>query len=65
MPRGRPRKVIEGEDIEEAVMEINEEKECCQPAEKTEKEKLLELYAELKALGINSIGDLEVKIARL
>lgn len=31
---------------------------------KTEKEKLLELYQTLKDLGINSIGDLEQKIAR-
>ncbi len=33
--------------------------------EPTEKEKLLALYQTLKDLGINSIGDLEVKIARL
>lgn len=32
---------------------------------KTEKEKLLELYDTLKALNVNSIGDLEVKISRL
>lgn len=32
--------------------------------EKTEKEILLELYKTLKDLGINSIGDLEVKISR-
>lgn len=31
----------------------------------TEKQKLLELYQTLKDLGVNSIGDLEVKIARL
>lgn len=31
---------------------------------KTEKEKLLDLYQQLKDLGINSIGDLEVKISR-
>ena len=30
-----------------------------------EKEHLLALYKELKDLGINSIGDLEVKISRL
>ena len=30
-----------------------------------EKEKLLALYQTLKDLGINSIGDLEVKISRL
>lgn len=34
-------------------------------AEPTEKEKLLELYQTLKDLGINSIGDLELKISRL
>lgn len=33
--------------------------------EKTEKEKLLDLYKTLKDLGINSIGDLEVRISRL
>lgn len=32
---------------------------------KSEKEVLLELYKTLKDLGINSIGDLEVKISRL
>lgn len=32
---------------------------------KSEKDKLLELYQQLKDLGINSIGDLEVKISRL
>lgn len=32
--------------------------------EKTEKEKLLELYETLKALNIRSIGDLENLIAR-
>lgn len=34
------------------------------PKVKTEKERLLELYQTLKDLGINSIGDLEQKIAR-
>ncbi len=33
--------------------------------EPTEKEKLLALHQTLKDLGINSIGDLEVKISRL
>ena len=33
--------------------------------EKTEKEKLLELYQTLKDLGINSISDLENKIANI
>jgi hypothetical protein len=33
--------------------------------EKTEKEKLLELYQTLKDLGISRIGDLENKIANL
>ena len=32
---------------------------------KSEKEELLALYQTLKDLGINSIGDLEVKISRL
>ncbi len=31
----------------------------------TEKDELLALYQKLKDLGINSIGDLEVKISRL
>ncbi|MFA7662686.1 MAG: hypothetical protein WCX88_02100 [Patescibacteria group bacterium] len=31
----------------------------------SEKDKLLELYKTLKDLGINSIGDLEVRISRL
>ena len=30
----------------------------------SEKERLLELYKTLKDLGVNSIGDLEVKISR-
>lgn len=34
-------------------------------AVKSEKEKLLELHKLLKDLGVNSISDLEVKIARL
>lgn len=33
--------------------------------QQTEKEKLLALYKTLKDLGINSIGDLEVRISRL
>lgn len=33
--------------------------------EVSEKEVLLALYQQLKDLGINSIGDLEVKISRL
>ena len=32
--------------------------------EKTEKEVLLDLHKQLKDLGVNSIGDLEVKISR-
>ena len=32
--------------------------------EPTEKEKLEALYKQLKDLGVNSIGDLEVKISR-
>ena len=39
--------------------------EAPKEAVKTEKEKLLDLYKVLKDLGINSIGDLEVKISRL
>jgi len=42
--------------VEEVIEPINEEK--------TEKEKLLELYDTLKALNIRSISDLENLIAR-
>lgn len=45
---------------EETIIE-----ETSVPQEKTEKEKLLELHQQLKDLGVNSIGDLEVKISRL
>lgn len=45
--------------------EIKQEIKAEIKVEKTEKEKLQELYQALKDLGINSIGDLEVKISRL
>lgn len=45
------------------IGEVKEVKEI--KIEKTEKEKLQELYQQLKDLGVNSIGDLEVKISRL
>lgn len=51
--RGRPKKVIE------VPSEVSQEKVKVQ----SEKEKLLELYSTLKDLGINSIGDLENRIA--
>lgn len=47
-------------------VEIEKELEISAPIiskEKTEKEKLLELYQTLKDLNINSISDLENKIA--
>ena len=50
-------KNIKIETTEEIVEEIK-------TPQKSEKEKLLELYQTLKDLGINSIGDLEVKISR-
>ncbi len=49
----KPKKVEVLEEAQEALTEI------------TEKEKLQALYQQLKDLGINSIGDLEVKISRL
>lgn len=50
----------EGGGTENGNQDLNEEGRLL-----TEKEKLLELYQTLKDLGINSIGDLEVKISRL
>ena len=52
MPRGRPKKVVE------TFSPVSEVKV------KSEKEKLLELYEQLKALKIHSISDLENLIAR-
>lgn len=45
-------------------IKIEEEIEETAPQE-SEKDKLLALHKTLKDLGVNSIGDLEVKIARL
>lgn len=69
MPRGRPRKVVDedteivGEETDEGTGEVLEEP-TLEPVN-PELEDLRSLHAELKALGINSISDLEVKIARL
>ena len=49
----------EGKEVERTLVEDSQE------FVKSEKEVLLELYQKLKDLGINSIGDLEVKISRL
>ena len=46
---------------EELLSEVTSSEEIVLP---TEKEKLEALYKQLKDLGINSIGDLEVKISR-
>jgi hypothetical protein len=45
--------------------ESKEEVSLEQTLTKSELAKLIDLWKELKALGVNSIGDLEVKIARL
>ena len=56
MGRGRPRKTIEVPiEIPEDIFDVKV---------KSEKEKLLELYEQLKALKIHSISDLENLIAR-
>lgn len=57
MPRGRPKKTIE------VSVEIPNEDIHQDIKVKSEKEKLLELYEQLKALKIHSISDLENKIA--
>lgn len=48
------------EEIKETVKEVGQKGQ-----EKTDKEILTELYAMMKTYGINSIGDVEVKISRL
>ena len=58
MPRGRPKKE------QKTASNVIEPSNITVPSE-TELQHLHALYAELRALGINSIGDLEVKIARL
>ena len=47
-------KEAEGEAKEEVIL-----------APKTEKDELVSVYNEMKRLGVNSIGDLEVRISRL
>lgn len=67
------RSKAKGKDEEESTSEENENvlregdnQECVNDTNQAiEKEKLLTLYQTLKDLGINSIGDLEVKISRL
>ncbi len=55
MPKAKINNIKVEEDIAEVHQDI---------PQKSEKEKLLELYQVLKDLGINSIGDLENKIAK-
>ena len=45
--------------------EAKEEVEEVTSAPKTEKDELIAVYNEMKRLGVNSIGDLEVRISRL
>lgn len=53
---GRPKKVLEP-----LVIDTTQEPPRTEP---TEKDKLLELYEELKSRNIRSLSDLEVQIAR-
>lgn len=48
------------EEAEEKVTPVSEIK-----TERTERDELVSVYEEMKRLGVNSIGDLEVRIARL
>ena len=43
----------------------DEAKEEVISAPKTERDELVSVYNEMKRLGVNSIGDLEVRISRL
>jgi len=60
---GRPKKNIDTEVTE--IAEKNSITNVVMPSPLDELTHLQELYAELKGRGINSIGDLEVKISRL
>lgn len=60
-PRGKPKKIIKDIDIPETKTDISSEK--IEEKSKSEKEILLELYENLKARNIRSIGDLENQIA--
>jgi ribosomal protein L7Ae-like RNA K-turn-binding protein len=51
--------------LKEKEEEIKKEVVLAESAQPSELVRLLELWDELKALGVNSISDLEVKIARL
>jgi len=65
---GRPRKIqLSAEalqEVEELTAEENNAKEAVAFPE-SEKAKLLALYEEMKVRRINSLGDIEVQIARL
>jgi len=52
------KKNVQEEVKDEAKEEVNS-------APKTEKDELVSVYNEMKRLGVNSIGDLEVRISRL
>ena len=58
---GRPKKVVLMDEAEEALGNISS---TGLPVAQTEKEKLLDLYQELKDRNIRSISDLENLIAR-
>lgn len=58
------RKKTQTEEVEAKVEEIKEEVATL-PVNSPELARLVTLWEDLKALGVNSISDLEVKIARL
>ena len=56
------KKNVQEEVKDEAKNEVKDE---VISASKTEKDELVSVYNEMKRLGVNSIGDLEVRISRL
>jgi len=50
-------------NVQEEVKDEAKEEVILAP--KTEKDELVSVYNEMKRLGVNSIGDLEVRISRL
>ena len=53
-----PKKEVKDEVKEEVKLDSGQ-------TERTERDDLVAVYDEMKRLGVNSIGDLEVRIARL
>jgi hypothetical protein len=51
----KPKKVEIQQEAEDVTVEIPED---------SDKQELVELYATMKKLGINSIGDVEVKLSK-